>query len=185
MTDGKDNTPVEDSVDSISTNNTQYNEVYTENDDYDSGFPINVEVVYLTIPINWIPTYRKLLSLVASAGKAVIDDCSYGCKGNGSIVFNCWNIFQSACAAKANGQDEEAQLFINYVDKQIDSYNKSNNIKVTDTSFKYTITPDGKCLADGVIKDNVVDLSLDTKNKEIYDDYINNKDNGKVYTEGD
>ena len=70
-------------------------------------------------------------------------------------------------------------------DKQIESYNKANNIKVTDTSFKYIITPDGKCLADGVIKDDVVNLSLDSKNKEIYDNYIKNKDNGKVYTEGD
>ena len=185
MNDNSNNTPVEGSIDSLNTNPTQYNEVFVKDDDYDSGFPITPEVVYLTIPIAWIPTYRRLISLIASAGKSVIDDCSYGCKGNGSVVFNCWNIFQSACAAKANGQSKQAQLFIDYVDKQIESYNKANNIKVTDTSFKYIITPDGKCLADGVIKDDVVNLSLDSKNKEIYDNYIKNKDNGKVYTEGD
>ena len=169
MNDNINNPPV-GSIDTTSLN-TEYN--------------VDVEVVYLTIPTKWIPTYRKLLSLVANGGKAIIDDCNYGCKGNGSIVFNCWNIFQSACAAKANGQSKQAQLFIDYVDKQIESYNKANNIKVTDTSFKYIITPDGKCLADGVIKDDVVNLSLDSKNKEIYDNYIKNKDNGKVYTEVD
>ena len=182
MNDNSNNTPVEESVDSLNTNPTQYNEVFVKDDDYDSGFPITPEVVYLTIPIAWIPTYRRLISLIASAGKSVIDDCSYGCKGNGSVVFNCWNIFQSACAAKANCQSKQAQLFIDYVDKQIESYNKANNIKVTDTSFRYIITPDGKCLADGVIKDDVISLSFD---KKAYDDYQANKDNGKVFVRQD
>lgn len=183
MSDNSNNPPVEEINDSIKTNYNQYNEVFVENNDYDAGYSITPEVVYLTIPFDWIPTYRRLISLIADAGKSVIDDCSYGCKGNGSIVFNCWNVFQSACVAKANGQIKQAQLFKDYVDKQIASYNKANNIKTTDTSIKYTITPDGKCLADGVVKDDVAYLSLDSKNKEIYDDYIKNKDNGKVYTE--
>lgn len=84
--------------------NSPYNEIYVENDEYDAGTNIDVEVVYLTIPTKWIPVYRKLLSLVANGGKAILDDCNYGCKGNGSIVFNCWNIFQSACAAHTEGK---------------------------------------------------------------------------------
>ena len=151
---------------SLYTNNTEYNEVYTKDSNYDSGVAVNVEVVYLTIPTKWIPTYRKLLSLVANGGKAILDDCNYGCKGNGSIVFNCWNIFQSACAAYTEGKEDEAELFINYVSKQIDAYNKANSININDSSFKYTITPDGKAKADGVIEDNIVSLSLDKKNKE-------------------
>ena len=115
MNDNSNNTPVEESINSLNTNPTQYNEVFVKDDDYDSGFPITPEVVYLTIPIAWIPTYRRLISLIASAGKSVIDDCSYGCKGNGSIVFNCWNIFQSACAAHTEGKEDEAELFINYI----------------------------------------------------------------------
>ena len=137
MNDNINNPPV-GSIDTTSLN-TEYN--------------VDVEVVYLTIPTKWIPTYRKLLSLVANGGKAIIDDCNYGCKGNGSVVFNCWNIFQSACAAHAEGKEDEAELFINYVSKQINAYNKSNGIKVNDTGFKYTITPDGKIKADGVLSD--------------------------------
>ena len=170
---------------SLDTNQTQYNEVYVENDSYDEGFPINTEVVYLTIPISYIPIYRRLLHLVAAGGKAILDDCSYGCKGNGSVVFNCWNIFQSACAAYAVGDNEKAKLFIDYVDKQISNYNRSNGIKDNDTSFKYVITPDGQVKADGVITDNVVSLTLDKENKEGYDNYQVNKDNGKVFVEGE
>ena len=169
MNDNINNPPV-GSIDTTSLN-TEYN--------------VDVEVVYLTIPTKWIPTYRKLLSLVANGGKAILDDCNYGCKGNGSIVFNCWNIFQSACAAHAEGKEDEAELFINYVSKQINAYNKSNGIKVNDTGFKYTITPDGKVKADGVIEDDVVSLSLDEENKEAYDNYQANKDNGKVFVKQD
>lgn len=169
MNDNINNPPV-GSIDTPSLHtNTEYN--------------VDVEVVYLTIPTKWIPTYRKLLTLVANGGKAIIDDCNYGCKGNGSIVFNCWNIFQSACAAHAEGKEDEAELFINYVSKQINAYNKSNGIKVNDTGFKYTITPDGKVKAYGVIEDDVVSLSLDKENKEAYDNYQANKDNGKVFVE--
>lgn len=167
MNDNINNPPV-GSIDTPSLHtNTEYN--------------LDVEVVYLTIPTKWIPTYRKLLSLIANGGKAILDDCNYGCKGNGSIVFNCWNIFQSACAAHAEGKEDEAELFINYVSKQINAYNKSNGIKVNDTAFKYVITPDGKVKADGVIEDDVVSLSLDKENKEAYDNYQANKDNSKVF----
>lgn len=167
MNDNINNPPV-GSIDTTSLNtNTEYN--------------VDVEVVYLTIPTKWIPTYRKLLSLIANGGKAILDDCNYGCKGNGSVVFNCWNIFQSACAAHAEGKEDEAELFINYVSKQINAYNKSNGIKVNDTAFKYVITPDGKVKADGVIEDDIISLSLDKENKEAYDNYQANKDNGKVF----
>lgn len=169
MNDNINNPPV-GSIDTPSLHtNTEYN--------------VDVEVVYLTIPTKWIPTYRKLLSLIANGGKAILDDCNYGCKGNGSVVFNCWNIFQSACAAHVEGKEDEAELFINYVSKQINAYNKSNGIKVNDTGFKYTITPDGKVKAYGVIEDDVVSLSLDKENKEAYDNYQANKDNGKVFVE--
>ena len=186
MNDNINNPPVE-GMDASTLNavNSPYNEVYVENDEYDEGTNIDVEVVYLTIPTKWIPVYRKLLSLIANGGKAILDDCNYGCKGNGSIVFNCWNIFQSACAAYTEGREDEAKLFIDYVSKQIDTYNKSNSITINDSSFKYTITPDGKVKADGVIEDNTVTLSLDKENKQAYDDYQANKDNGKVYVEQD
>ena len=186
MNDNINNPPVEE-VDASTFNavNSTYNEVYVENDEYDVSTNVDVEVVYLTIPTKWIPVYRKLLSLVANGGKAILDDCNYGCKGNGSIVFNCWNIFQSACAAHTERRNDEAELFINYVSKQIDAYNKANSININDSSFKYTITPDGKVKADGVIEDNTVSLSLDKENKEAYDNYQANKYNGKIYVEQD
>ena len=153
MNDNINNPPV-GSIDTTSLN-TEYN--------------VDVEVVYLTIPTKWIPTYRKLLSLIANGGKAILDDCNYGCKGNGSVVFNCWNIFQSACAAHAEGKEDEAELFINYVSKQINAYNKSNGIKVNDTGFKYTITPDGKIKFVTNNPGLVADAAKTVKNKEFRD----------------
>ena len=34
-------------------------------------------------------------------------------------MFNCWNIFQAACAAHALGNTKRANLYIDYVNKQI------------------------------------------------------------------
>mgnify|MGYP000510468764 FL=1 len=34
-------------------------------------------------------------------------------------MFNCWNIFQAACAAHALGNIKRANLYIDYVNKQI------------------------------------------------------------------
>lgn len=77
------------------------------------------EMVYLNIPKAWEDVYLLLLKVVSESGEAILNDCSYGCKGDGSILFNCWNIFQSACAAYALGDNKRANLYIDYVKKQL------------------------------------------------------------------
>lgn len=77
------------------------------------------EMIVLSIPKEWEDTYIKLLTVISQSGEAILNDCSYGCKGDGSIMFNCWNIFQAACAAYALGNIKRANLYINYVNKQI------------------------------------------------------------------
>lgn len=167
------------------SNATQYNEVYVEDSDYDEGTEIEVETVYLTIPSLWVGTYRKLLMLVADAGKSILDDCSYACKGDGSIVFNCWNIFQSACAAYTSGDFERATLFINYVDKQISAFNTSHKITHNDTAFQYTITPDGAIKVDGNIVNGVATFTSSKTTYEKYQEWLKNYNNGKVYVEAE
>ena len=77
------------------------------------------EMIVLSVPKEWEDTYIKLLTVISQSGEAILNDCSYGCKGDGSIMFNCWNIFQAACAAYALGNIKRANLYINYVNKQI------------------------------------------------------------------
>lgn len=79
----------------------------------------NEEMIVLSIPKEWEDTYIKLLTVISQSGEAILNDCSYGCKGDGSIMFNCWNIFQAACAAHALGDTKRANLYIDYVNKQI------------------------------------------------------------------
>lgn len=77
------------------------------------------EMIVLSIPKEWEDTYIKLLTVISQSGEAILNDCSYACKGDGSIMFNCWNIFQTACAAHALGNTKRANLYIDYVNKQI------------------------------------------------------------------
>lgn len=77
------------------------------------------EMIVLSIPKEWEDTYIKLLTVISQSGEAILNDCSYGCKGDGSIMFNCWNIFQAACAAYGLGNTKQANLYIDYVNKQI------------------------------------------------------------------
>lgn len=73
---------------------------------------IHPEVLYLTIPSEWTCTYHQLINYVADSGKAIIDDCSFACKGDGKKLFNCWGLFQSACAAYQQSDYTKANFII-------------------------------------------------------------------------
>ena len=79
----------------------------------------NHEYVYLTIPAEYVHIYHKLLVYVADFGKPIIDDCTASCKGNSKNIITCWNLFQSAIACRALGRLQEADFFIDYINKQI------------------------------------------------------------------
>ena len=107
------------------------------------------DVIYLTIPGEYIDVYYKLLYLLAAVGKNIISDCNYICHNNGNNVFTCWNVFQSAIAAYNLGNTKEANVLIEYVNGQLDIYANNENIKVPD-NFKdnypnvtYTVNDDG------------------------------------------
>lgn len=109
---------------------------------------INVNLLYLCIPKAWKNTYYKLLYLLADEGKNIIDDCNYTCSNHGNNVFTCWNLFQSAIAANEIGENKKANLFINYIDKQLDYYIKSKDIIIPtideDKEYpKISIEPNG------------------------------------------
>lgn len=107
----------------------------------------DINVLYLSIPYEWSNTYYKLLYLLAYDGKNIIDDCNYTCANKGNNVFTCWNLFQSAIAAKELGEDKKATLFKDYVDKQLNCYIRNDNIELpkfdTDDYPKLSLKPNG------------------------------------------
>lgn len=86
--------------------------------------------LYLIIPYEYKNIYYRLLYLLAIEGKTIIDDCNYFCNNKGNNIFTCWNLFQSALAANSLGDTKKAELFFNYIDKQLSYYAKIKNIVI-------------------------------------------------------
>ena len=157
----------------------RYNQVYVE--DKEKLIEIHPEFLYLTIPADYICTYHKLLVYLADFGKDLLNDCSAACKGNNKTLIDCWNLFQSALACRTIGQDKQASLFIDYINKQLEQIYKGENKEIFNGGNYYPITPDGKlkalcsCMGDGKFE-----VDLETGN--LYQEYLNNKDNDGVFT---
>lgn len=159
-----------------------YNEVHVLTDkEQESYKEINPEYVYLTIPAEYVCVYHKLLTYMADFGKTIVDDCSVICKGNSKNIITCWNLFQSAIACRTLGRDKEAELFIDYIKKQLDIIYKSSGKTVYKSTVPIAITEDGKLKAI-VSCGNDIKFIVDTKTGELYEHYLESADDGKVYT---
>ena len=157
----------------------RYNQVYVE--DKEKLIEIKPEFLYLTIPAEYICTYHKLLVQLADFGKVLIDDCSALTKGNNKTVIDCWNLFQSAIACKTLGQDKQAQLFIDYINKQLELVYKNSDDKIFNGGNYYPITPDGVlkalCSCQGDTK-----FYTDVETGQLYQEFLNVKDDGSTFS---
>lgn len=157
----------------------RYNQVYV--DDKEKLIEIQPEFLYLTIPSYYICTYHKLLVYLADFGKDLLNDCSAACKGNNKTVIDCWNLFQSALACRTIGQDKQASLFIDYINKQLEQVYRSTDEKVFNGGNYYSITPDGKlkalCSCQGEAK-----FMIDVETGQMYQEYLDNKDENATFT---
>lgn len=88
----------------------------------------NEEFIYLTIPKEFKNTYKKLLYALADFGKDIVINCHNQLNTNTTNLISCWNLFQSAIAAKEIGNDKAAELYIKYIDKQLDIIYRNFNI---------------------------------------------------------
>ena len=93
MEEIKVNSPVKEVDDNLSSITGQFNKVVVKQLERDSTEDIHPEILYLTIPSEWTCTYYQLINYVADAGKGIIDDCSFACKGDGKKLFDCWGLF--------------------------------------------------------------------------------------------
>lgn len=113
----------------------------------DTFVEINPEYAYLVIPTKYICTYHKILIYLADFGKRLLDDCSASCKGNNKTIVDCWNLFQSALACYTLGHHKQADLFIDYINKQLECIYRGEEDDVWSGTIYLPITPDGKLKA--------------------------------------
>lgn len=101
---------------------------------------IDLEYVYVTIPADYICVYHRILSLLADYGMEMLQDCKASCSDKNSGVIECFNMFNSAVAARKLGNDKLASLLISYIKAKLNQLyrNKDNS-----TSFVFPVDETG------------------------------------------
>lgn len=140
---------------------------------------IKPEYLYLTIPANWVCVYHKLLNYMADFGKTIIDDCTATCKGNGKNIITCWNLFQSAIAARTLGKLDEAEFFIKYIKRQLQLIYRGSDEEVYDGTLPLAITDDGLLKAIVSCQDDGK-FYVDAKTGILYQEWIDSKNNYSI-----
>lgn len=138
----------------------------------DTIIEINPEYAYLTIPAKYICTYHKLLTYLADFGKKLLDDCSASCKGNNKTIIDCWNLFQSALACYTLGNTKQADLFIDYINKQLEHIYRGEDVEVWGGTVYLPITPDGKLKALVSCAPDDTKFYVDVETGELYQHYL-------------
>lgn len=160
---------------------------FTPNRTNDNEVEIAAEYVYLTIPMEYVCLYNKLLVYLADFGEAAIKDCQAACKGQNLYVIQCWNMFQSALACHALGLFDKADLFIKYIEAQLENIYKNSDKEMYECGA--TLMPISK---DGRLKARVscdsagqTRFFTDPETGRLYEEYITQEEYGRVYVEGD
>ena len=156
----------------------KYNQVFVK--DKDTLIDIKPEFLYLTIPAEYVCIYHKLLVYLADFVKKLLDDCSAVCKGNNKTVVDCWNLFQSALACKSLGQDKQASLFIDYIDKQLNNIYRGEDREVYNGTNYFPITPDGKLKA-LCSCGSEISFKVDPNTGELYEEYLKTANDGAAF----
>ena len=80
---------------------------------------IEPEYVYVTIPAEYICVYHRILAMMADYGEDMLKDCKANCTDRNSGVIECFNMFNSAVAARKLKKDKLAETIIKYVKAKI------------------------------------------------------------------
>lgn len=106
--------------------------------------PIEPEYVYVTIPAEYICVYHRILAMMADYGEEMLKDCKASCKDRNSNVIECFNMFNSAVAARKLGKTKLAELIIKYIKTKINQiYRGFDN----STSFVFPVDENGQIKA--------------------------------------
>lgn len=105
---------------------------------------IEPEYVYVTIPAEYICVYHRILAMMADYGEDMLKDCKANCTDRNSGVIECFNMFNSAVAARKLGKDKLAAIIIKYIKVKINQIYKD---KDNSTSFVFPIDENGEIKA--------------------------------------
>lgn len=106
--------------------------------------PIELEYIYVTIPAEYICVYHRILAMMADYGEEMLKDCKANCTDKNSNVIECFNMFNSAVAARKLGKDKLAETIIKYVKAKINQIYKN---KDNSTSFVFPVDETGQLKA--------------------------------------
>ncbi len=106
--------------------------------------PIELEYVYVTIPAEYICVYHRILTMLADYGEEMLKDCKASCTDKNSGVIECFNMFNSAVAARKLGKDKLAEVIIKYVKAKINQIYKGLD---NSTSFVFPVDERGELKA--------------------------------------
>lgn len=105
---------------------------------------IEPEYVYVTIPAEYICVYHRILAMMADYGEEMLKDCKASCTDKNSGVIECFNMFNSAVAARKLGKDKLASVIITYVKAKINQIYKGVD---NSTSFVFPVDETGNLKA--------------------------------------
>lgn len=105
---------------------------------------IEPEYVYVTIPAEYICVYHRILAMMADYGEDMLKDCKANCTDRNSGVIECFNMFNSAVAARKLGKDKLAEVIIKYIKTKINQIYKDID---NSTSFVFPVDENGQLKA--------------------------------------
>lgn len=153
----------------------KYNYVYTK--ETKDEIEIKPEYVYMMIPAEYICVYHKILNMIADFGKNILSQCN---KCNKNIIFNSWNIFQSAIANYNIGNKETADKYIQYVANNINKIYKGTDKNIYHGTNIFPISDDGVLKATLSCSENPT-FFVDPETGKLYEQYLENKNKDKVF----
>ena len=105
---------------------------------------IEPEYIYVTIPAEYICVYHRILAMMADYGEEMLKDCKANCTDKNSSVIECFNMFNSAVAARKLGKDKLAETLIKYIKAKINQIYKGLD---NSTSFVFPVDETGQLKA--------------------------------------
>ena len=101
---------------------------------------VEPEYIYVTIPAEYICVYHRILAMMADYGEEMLKNCKASCTDKNNNVIECFNMFNSAVAARKLGKDKLAETLIKYIKTKINQIYKGLD---NSTSFVFPIDETG------------------------------------------
>lgn len=119
------------------------------------------EYIYVTIPIEYVCVYHRVLAMMADYGEEMLKDCKANCTDRNSNVIECFNMFNSAVAARKLGKHKLADTIIKYIKAKINQIYKGFN---NATSSIFPVDENGELKAFVTCDDNKFTVNPQTGN---------------------